>query len=80
MPVPTADNEVAFELRGEGRIVGLDNGNPASYEDFKGELRKAFHGMCVAIVQSTAKPGRIQLTATSSRLKSSSVSITSSEA
>jgi beta-galactosidase len=78
--VPAADNEVAFELRGEGRIIGLDNGNPASYENFKGDRRKAFQGMCMAIVQSTAKPGRIQLTATSSGLKSNSVSITSSEA
>jgi beta-galactosidase len=77
---PAADNEVAFEIRGEGRIIGLDNGNPASYENFKGERRKAFQGMCLAIVQSTAKPGRIQLTATSSGLKSNTVSITSSEA
>ena len=43
---------------------------------FKGSRRKAFNGLCVAIVQSTAKPGRIQLTATSSGLKSSSVAIT----
>ena len=62
--VPIADNEVAFEIQGEGKIIGVDNGNPASHEDFKGSRRKAFHGLCLAIVQSTAKPGRIQLTAT----------------
>ncbi|MGA2275881.1 MAG: glycoside hydrolase family 2 TIM barrel-domain containing protein [Bryobacteraceae bacterium] len=74
--VPVADNEVAFEIQGEGKIIGLDNGDPVSHEDFKGKRRKVFQGRCLAIVQSTAKPGRIQLTATSPGLKSSSVAIT----
>ena len=74
--LPITDNEVAFEIQGEGRLIGVDNGNPVSHEDFKGKSRKAFQGLCLAIVQSTAKAGRIQLTATSPGLKSSSVSIT----
>ena len=74
--VPIADNEVTFEIQGEGKIIGVDNGNPVSHEDFKGKRIKAFNGLCLAIVQSTAKPGRIQLTATSPGLKSSSVAIT----
>jgi len=60
-----AENEVAFEIQGEGKIIGLDNGNPASHDGFKGNRKKAFNGQCLAIVQSTAKSGRIQLTATS---------------
>ena len=51
-----------------------------SHEAFKSDRRKAFAGMCLAIVQSTAHPGRIQLTATSPGLKSSAVTITTSEA
>jgi beta-galactosidase len=78
--VPVADNEVAFAIQGEGRIIGVDNGNLASDEDYKGNRRKAFNGLCLAMVQSTAKPGRIQLTAASPGLKSSSVTITTSEA
>ena len=74
--VPLADNEVAFEIQGEGKIIGLDNGYLASHEDFKGSRKKAFNGLCLAIVQSTAKPGRIQLTAASPGLKSGSVAIT----
>jgi len=73
--VPTADNEVTFEIQGEGKIIGVDGGNPVSHEDYKGKRIKAFNGLCLAIVQSTAKPGRIQLTATSPGLKSSSVAI-----
>jgi len=30
--VPTADNEISFILKGEGRILGIGNGDPASHE------------------------------------------------
>jgi beta-galactosidase len=73
--VPTADNEIAFEIQGEGRIIGLDNGYLASHEDFKGSRRKAFNGLCMAILQSAAKPGRIDLTAASPGLASGTVAI-----
>ena len=78
--VPDADSEVTFQIEGAGRIIGLDNGNPLSHEDFKGNRRKAFNGLCLAIVQSTARPGQIQLTATSPGLRSGSITITASEA
>jgi beta-galactosidase len=71
-----ADNEITFELKGEGGIIGVDNGNLASDESYKGNRRKAFNGLALAVVQSTAKAGRIQLTATSPGLKPGSVIIT----
>jgi hypothetical protein len=60
-----AANEVAFELRGEGKIIGLDSGDTQSHEDYRSNRRKAFNGLCLAIVQSTGKPGRIRVTASS---------------
>jgi beta-galactosidase len=74
--VPTAANEVAFELQGEGKILGLDNGDTASKEDYQSNRRKAFNGLCLAIVQSTGKPGQIRVTASSPGLRSSSVTVT----
>src|ERR1035441_478382 len=44
--VPTADGEVAFVVEGEGKLIGLDNGNPQSHEDYKAARRKAFNGLC----------------------------------
>ena len=76
--VPVADNEITFEIQGVGKLIGLDNGNSSSHENFKGTKRKAFNGLCLAIVQSTKKPGKIQLTATSPRLKAASVTIKTS--
>ncbi len=73
---PDADNEVAFEVRGEGKLIGVDNGNMADMAtDFKGKLRKASHGMCLAIVQSTAAAGQIVVTATSPGLKPATLTI-----
>jgi beta-galactosidase len=73
--VPIADNEVALELEGEGSLLAVDNGNPTSHEDYKSNRRKAFNGLCLAIVQSTGKPGQIRVTASSPALKSASVII-----
>jgi beta-galactosidase len=77
--VPVADNEIFFGINGRGKLIGLDNGNPASLEDYKGNRRKAFNGMCLAIVQSTVEAGRIQLTASSPGLKSDNVIIVTSK-
>ena len=73
--VPTADNEVTFELEGEGSLFGTDNGNPASHEDYKSNRRKAFNGLCLAIVKSSGKAGQIQVSAVSQALQTARVII-----
>jgi beta-galactosidase len=75
--VPVANSEVTLEVEGEGKLIGMDNGDPASHEDYKSNRRKAFNGLCLAIVQATAKPGAIRLTTSSPSLKQASVVITS---
>ena len=75
--VPVADNSIAFEIEGEGRIIGVDNGDPQSHEDYKAKQRKAFNGLCLAIVQSTAKAGPIRITASSPSLKPDTLTILS---
>ena len=71
--VPIGNNEITFELEGQGLLLGVDNGNPESHEDFKSNRRKAFNGLCLAIVQSTGKSGQIRITAASPALKSANV-------
>ena len=66
--VPVADNLVTFGIEGEGSLVGVDNGDPRSHEDFKAKQRKAFNGLCLAIVRSTATAGPIRITASSPSL------------
>lgn len=77
--VPDADNLVDFQVEGVGFIAGVDNGFQASLEPFKANYRKAFHGLCLAILQSTEKTGTIKLTASSAGLASSSIIIRTSK-
>jgi beta-galactosidase len=74
--VPTADNEVVFELSGPGRILGLDNGQADSHESYQSDRRKAYAGHALALVQSNGQSGTMQLTASSQGLTGASVTIT----
>ncbi|MFZ5495543.1 MAG: DUF4982 domain-containing protein [Verrucomicrobiota bacterium] len=61
--VPLAGDQVTFELAGPARLIGVDNGDPASHESYQGTTRKLFNGMALALIQSRPEPGAIQLTA-----------------
>jgi beta-galactosidase len=74
--VPRADNLVHFDISGPAFIAGVDNGSEISHESYKGNQRKAFHGMALAIVQSKGKPGTVRLKATADGLTAASVAIT----
>jgi beta-galactosidase len=74
--VPTAGNEVTFNIQGEGKLIGVDNGDPFSHEDYKGNRRRAFNGLCLAIVQATGRPGAVRIMATSPDLRSGELTIT----
>lgn len=73
--VPHADNLVHFKIEGVGFIAGMDNGNQTSHEPFKASYRKAFNGLCLAVLQSSGKIGKITLTATADGLKEARVEI-----
>lgn len=75
--VIAADNEVQFQIKGEGFIAGTDNGSETSMEPFKASKRKASYGMCLAIIQSNEKAGPILFTASSPGLKSAAISLES---
>ncbi|MBX7292788.1 Ig-like domain-containing protein [Clostridium chauvoei] len=77
--VPNADNLVNFEISGNGKIVGVDNGNAASVERFKDNKRQAFNGKALVIVQSTDNAGSFTLTATSEGLSADNITLYSVE-
>ncbi len=73
--IPHADNLINFKISGEGFIAGVDNGSEISHEPFKASYRKAFNGMCLAVVQSNGKKGKISFAASSAGLKEASIVI-----
>jgi len=73
--VPVADNEVAFSVSGEGKSIGVGNGDPTNHESDKGASRRAFCGLCMGIIQSTKTSGSITVEVTSRGLAPASVKI-----
>jgi beta-galactosidase len=52
-PVPYADNLIRFEIEGKAaKIIGVESGNFYDLSSVKASERKAFGGMCLAIVQA----------------------------
>jgi len=78
--VAGANNRVQLSIEGNGKIVGVDNGNPADTDSYKGNSRKAFSGKALVIVQSTKEEGSFTLTASSDGLTSSSVTVKTKKA
>jgi beta-galactosidase len=66
--VPDADARVTFHLSGDGRILGVGNGNSADHDSDRADSRNTFHGRCIAIIQAGAKNGQIVVTATSPKI------------
>ena len=64
--MPTAMNQLYFSISGNGKIVGVDNGDASSWERYKDTdgvwKRKAFNGKALVIVQSTEEEGSFTLT------------------
>jgi beta-galactosidase len=74
--VPHAAHPVHFSIKGPGRIIGIGNGDILSHHDFQGTRVDAFHGMCLAIIQSErGRSGEIQITAESPGMQKSMVRI-----
>lgn len=73
--VATANNQLNFELKGAGEIVGVASGDPTNHESFKGKTHKALNGKCLVIVQSATTADEIELTVSSEGLKSKTITI-----
>jgi beta-galactosidase len=73
--VPITDNEITFAISGSGRLIGVGNGDPTDQESDKGTSRKAFSGLCMAVVQSTKAVGDITVEATSPGIAPATVTI-----
>ncbi len=77
--VPIADNEVTFAIAGPARVIGVGNGDPSSHEPDRASKRRAFNGLCMALVQSKKTPGVISVEATADGLAPATATITAAE-
>ena len=61
--IPTADNMIGFKVTGEGKLIGVGNGDPNCQESDKDPKRSLFNGLAQVIVQATRSPGTITVEA-----------------
>ncbi len=71
--VPVADNLIEFEVLGNGKLVGVDNGNPVSHRSMKGNRMEAMNGKCLAVIQASKSAGKVHLKAASEGLQSADI-------
>ncbi len=75
--VPTAGNNIEFSIEGDGKIIGICNGDPACHVLENETTYPAFNGLLMVFVQSGLQPGSITLNAKSEGLDPVSVVIES---
>jgi beta-galactosidase/beta-glucuronidase len=66
--VPYADNLIKFYINGNGRILGIENGNDNDVKSYQLNQHDVYQGRCMVVVKSTSGVGQITLTATSDNL------------
>jgi beta-galactosidase len=78
-PVPIAANEIAFDLGGPGRIIGVGNGDPSSHEaDVCAPARwkrRLFNGLAQVLVQAGRSSGILTLRASAPGLASAALNV-----
>jgi beta-galactosidase len=74
-PVLNNDSKIRFEIKGNGLIAAVDNGDPFSSEPYQAKERWTYKGTCIALVKANANEGKIEVTATSENLKGAAITI-----
>jgi len=72
--VPTANDEITFSVKGTGRILGVDNGQPDSHEPYQAATRRAFNGLALVLLQSS-RVGTMTLSASGTSLAPAEITI-----
>ena len=73
--VPRAKDLIRFSIAGSGVIAAVDSADSASIEPFQATERRAYQGVCFAMIKATMGGKKIVVTAEADGLKSGSVAI-----
>ncbi|HYG22968.1 MAG TPA: glycoside hydrolase family 2 TIM barrel-domain containing protein [Verrucomicrobiae bacterium] len=73
--VPDAAHEVNFAISGDARLLGIENGNLASTENYHDLKHRAYRGHGLLILKSPANADGIQISATAEGLSGTTLSM-----
>jgi beta-galactosidase len=60
--VPATPVTLYFNVEGPGRLAGVGSGDITDHGSFRADWRQTYHGRALAILQSTTRPGPLELT------------------
>lgn len=75
IPVPDADQMLRFEISGNGKIIGLENGDLRRVEPPKVDAVKTYFGKALAVVQSGKEQGDIMVKVSGDGLQTAIIQI-----
>jgi len=75
LPVVFAENAIHCQIIGEGKVVAIENGKQAAYDNYRSNVHNAWNGNVLVYVKATAASGDIRLKVTSPLLKSATVKL-----
>jgi beta-galactosidase len=61
IPCANADNLIKFSISNSGQIIGVDNGNIISHENYLSPERRAYNGKAIAIIKASQTTGKIKV-------------------
>ncbi len=70
IPVYNAANEITVKIDGAAKLLGLENGDLNSMEDYKSNNRKALNGQLIAYIQPISQKDIVRIVVSSPGLKS----------
>lgn len=73
--VPEADDMIEVSIDGPSRILAVGNGDPTDHTRYGIPRRKAFHGLALALIQSTDETGRVRVTVSAEGLGEASLDL-----
>jgi beta-galactosidase len=62
-------NEIKVDIEGDAKLLGLESGDLASHEDYKASARKTYNGRLLAYIETSGKPGVVNIRLSSPGLK-----------
>ena len=75
LPCPLADQQIELSIKGAGRILGVGNGNPQSFEPLQSDKVRLFYGKAMAILTAD-RAGNIQVEAAAAGLTAGKITLT----
>lgn len=75
LPVRSEERELTFDIQGDCRLLGVDNGATDSVQDYQANHCTTSQGRCLLILQAGDRTGEVTVTASSEGLQSQSVKL-----